>query len=433
LKNKQRMPFQNMTQEGWMNLGIAAILSFYIILLVRYIAQFDICEILGLDYCAFWSAGRIINDHGYAHIYDLILLQAYQRETFRVQHGFPIQPIAISYLPLFYIPFHLLSLLNVQSSYWIWTVLNLAVLIIYVRFFAKKVVGGSLPGRLLLLFLLPLPVFFNFVEGQVNVLLVIGIGEFIRAALSEKPIKAGLWLGSLLIKPQLLILLLPFLLLQRSFKVLRGFLISFVAVILISLFLIDVNGFGELFNMLFVSAGGGVQSNPWVMMNWRMLGENIGFFTSSTLGLTISIIGSMLTAGVTLVIFRKKIENDDTLFVIAVLGLCAATGAVTWHAHLHASMILIPPLVYLRIKNRINQKIFIAWVFVPVLIEFIGLFVLNFVYLGHLPLIFKQLNTFVYGLRGLIFNLVLLGWAIIQFVQAGKAPPISHSTAAFEE
>ena len=59
-----------------------------------------------------------------------------------------------------------------------------------------------------------MPVFLNFFFGQVNLWLLICAGEFFRAFLSAKPLKAGLFLGGWLLKPQLLILIIPFLLIQ---------------------------------------------------------------------------------------------------------------------------------------------------------------------------------------------------------------------------
>ena len=428
MNKKQQIPFQNLTKEGWINLGLAALVTFYIILIADAIRKLTTCESIVIDYCAFWSAGRIINDHGIASVYDFNLLQKYQRDVFHIQSGLSFQPFAIMYLPIFILPFQLLSLINLQFSYLIWIIINLVGLILYLRYFTKSILGNSLPIRLLLIFLLPLPVFYNFYEGQVNLLMVIGVGEFIRGVLSDKHIKAGLWLGSLLIKPQFLILFLPFLLIQGKLKVLIGFLISFLATMMISLFMIDIEGFIKLFNILAVSAEGGFVSNPWAQMNWRMIGEHLTLYTSSSFGLTIAIIGVILTAGVSLFIIGKKMDCDDDLFVIVVLGLLAATGSVAWHAHLHSSIILIPPLLYLFMKNQISRRLLLYWVFVPVLALFIGSFVMLLGERGILQDFIHQLYLLVNSMVGFIFNMVFLIWALVRLLRSDLLSQAINST-----
>ena len=44
---------------------------------------------------------------------------------------------------------------------------------------------------------------------------MIRTGEFIRSSLNKKPVLSGIWLAGLLLKPQLLILIVPIILLMR--------------------------------------------------------------------------------------------------------------------------------------------------------------------------------------------------------------------------
>jgi len=285
------------------------------------------------------------------------------------------------------------------------------------------VTGHSLPFRLLLLILISLPVFVNFIDGQVNTFLMILIGEFIRAVLLDKPYRAGAWLGGLLLKPQLLILIIPFLLIRRSIKLLSGFVASSVVIMLISFVLINVNGILALKNMLLGYSKGLPTNNIPAMMNWRMLGEHITSFTSPTIGWVIILIGSVLTVCATLVFFRKRIPPDPTRFAIALLGIFAATGAVTWHAHLHMSMVLIPPMLYLIMKNRFNKKLFSLWVFVPILAQFIGYILVAYIEIENLPMNIFQVMGFARGFPGFVINLLILGWAIKQYTRGRKEVP----------
>ncbi len=411
---KNQLPFQNMSRESWINLAIAATIILYIIQIGFFIFDGTICRNYAFDFCAFWSAGRVSNELSLVEVYDISLLKEYQKEIYLYEHneytifyGCPVP-----YLPTFLIPFKFLSILNLPSSFIFWTLFNLLVLIIYLWFFTKQTFRSPLSWRFILLLLLSLPVFVNFLEGQVNVFLVVFAGEFLRALFEGKTIKAGLWLGGWLLKPQLLILIIPILLFRKSIKVLLGFFVSSVIVLLTSFSLININGFFSLKNLLFEYSQGIPSNNIAVMMNWRMLGFHISSISSSTLGWGITIIGTVITTGCTLFFFRKWDSTDPTKTVIEMLGIFASTCAVTWHAHLHMSMILIPPLVYLMIKNKFSKNLFTAWVFVPILFQLIVIIIAYFLELSNLFEKSFQVFALSRGLPGFILNLLLFGWAI---------------------
>ncbi|MGZ6316856.1 MAG: glycosyltransferase 87 family protein, partial [Anaerolineales bacterium] len=220
----RRRPFQNMTAEGWQNLALTAILIFYIAQCALDIQWGNMCGHLAIDYCSFWSAGRVASTRGYADVYNLNIMESVQRSVFpaRYETGGTFATVPTPYLPIFVLPFSLLGFLGPFAGYWIWAILNLVVLLYYLRFFAIKMTGQPPSKRLMLLILLSLPVFLNFFYGQVNIWLTIFLGEYMRAAASGKPFKAGLWLAGLLLKPQYLILIGVAVLMQRSIKMLAG-------------------------------------------------------------------------------------------------------------------------------------------------------------------------------------------------------------------
>jgi len=232
--------------------------------------------------------------------------------------------------------------------------------------------------------MLSLPVFVNFQEGQVNIFLLVCVGEFIRMLLLEKPFIAGLWLGGLLLKFVLLILIIPFLLIQVKKKTLLGFFTFSFIIFLASFSLVGVEGMLALKNFLLDAVSGVPVNNIWAMINWRMVGWQVATISSSTLGWGITIVGTLITTGYTLFFFRKWDKADPIRTVMTLLGIFAATCVVSWHAHLHMSMILIPPMVYLMMKNRFNKNLFTAWVLIPVMVELIGIILSFFLQLGNL-------------------------------------------------
>ena len=410
-----------MTHSSWQNLALAAALTFYLILIGLFLINFGQikwCDNFAIDYCAFWSGGRIINERSIAEVYDLGTLLQFQKEIFPQATSPTFEPFAIMYLPVFIIPFKLISIIQLPYSYLAWTMLNFFGFILYLRFFVRKTTGKSLPLKILLMMLVSFPVFQNLYLGQVSFWLGISAGELMRAYLDDKPLKAGLWLGGWLLKPQLLVLILPFLLLRRSMKVIFGFAISSVIAMVTSFALIGVDGFLDLANTLFVAAGGGMASNTEVMMNWRMLGWHIESLTSPTIGWAVILVGTLLTVGVTGYVFRNRSSQEPTRLAVFLLGLFAATGAVTWHAHVHMSIILIPPMILLLMKKRFNQYLFSVWVFVPIFVQIIIIAIIPFIELE------SSAFSIIEGLRGFILNLLILGWAVFHY---NKAEEETHS------
>lgn len=407
-----------MKPGAWVNLAIVAAVTFYIIQIVIFIFAGNICQNYAFDFCAFWSVGKVSNEIGLVKVYDINLLKEYQKEIYLYEHNEYINfnPCPVPYLPIFLIPFRLLALLDHKLSFIIWTLLNILIFILYLRFFTRNISGQSLSWRLLLLFMLTLPVFVNFQEGQVNVLLMIFGGEFIRTYLENKPRLAGLWLAGWLLKPQLLILIIPFLLLRRSIKVLIGFFISSLTVLLISFSLINVDGLIALKNLLFDYSQGIPTNNIAAMMNWRMLGWHISTISSSALGWVTTIIGALITTCLISFILINWEKANQTKKIIGFMGIFAATCAITWHSHLHMAMILIPPMIYLLIKNQIDKRILFTWVFTPICFQFFGYLIAYFLQSnGNLINSFQTLNL-MRGLPGLLVNLLLLGWTISQFI-----------------
>ncbi len=366
-----------MTRENWINLAIAATITFYAIQIGIFIFEGTICKDYAFDYCLYWSGGNVSNKYSFKEVYDIELVRKIQLEIIPFDPGqsdnFAGSPVG--YFPIFLLPFTALSIFDLPFSYLLWSILNLIGLILYLRFFTKKLFGDPLPNRLLLIFMLSLPVFLNFREGQVNILLLICVGEFLRMLLSKKPFIAGLWLGGLLLKFVLLILIIPFLLIQKEKKALLGFFTSSFIIFLASICLVGIEGMLALKNLFLGYVSGSPFNNVSVMINWRMVGWHITTISSSTLGWGITIIGTLITAGLTFFFFRNWEEEDPIKTTIILLGIFAATCVVSWHAHLHMSIILIPPIAYLMMKYRFNINLVTAWVFIPVFVEMIGIII----------------------------------------------------------
>ncbi|MGA9397654.1 MAG: glycosyltransferase family 87 protein [Anaerolineaceae bacterium] len=420
VKTKHTLPFQNMAPGAWVNLVLVVMALFYLLQIISDQMKSKLCINLAVDYCTYWTVGRLSTTHGYASIYDQTLI--YQSESVFFTSGdaqsIKDRTIPFVYLPVFVFPFQILSFLDLRTSFIVWTLINIAGAFLYLRFFARSMTGSPPPMRLLFMSILSIPFFNNLFGGQTNLLLMISIGEFIRANVTGKPLRAGLWLGGLLLKPLFLILILPFLLLHRSYKTLISFSLVAVITLILSFAMIGATGFQALFQVYLDSAQGGSASMPIIMMNWRMLGVHLTGFVSATLGRAVVIIGTSLTLIATWFITRKSYLPDQFKSILAFLGILAATGAVTWHAHAPQTVMFLPLFVYLSLKSRSAERIFKIWVFSPVFFNIANLILAITTHFAPWVSTLILLQT---GVPALILNLVILIWAVFE-CRRGKTP-----------
>jgi hypothetical protein len=302
----------------------------------------------------------------------------------------------MAYLPIFVVPFQLLSLLPPATGYWIWTAVNLAAFALYLRHFTRRMGGQSASVRLLLLVLASLPVFLNLFAGQVAVWLAICAGEFLLALSAGKPFRAGLWLGGLLLKPHLLVLIGLVLLLQRSFRTLAGLAVTSSALLAACLLLSGPGAVLRMLDLWLVQGTGSGYSGVWLegQMNWRMLAFHLSAFADARLGTAIVVVGMLATLVITLYVWRRPLDLGGSSPAIAVLGIMAATALLAWHSHINTAMLLIPPIIYLAQAKILPSRALAWWVFLPASL---------FVGVTFMPQVLGRLNLFSDAAARLIY------------------------------
>lgn len=239
-------------------------------------------------------------------------------------------------------------------------------MVAYLIFFVHKIHPqnnfSSSEKRMMIGVLLSFAVIQNFYYGQVEVLLLICAGEFMRAAIKQKPFLGGLWLGFLLIKPQILVLILPALFLLKNWKTILGFLASGLGILAISFMLQGWQGFLSMINLWIKFVPGIASNSPETMMNWRMLGVQLNNLFSTHLGWIVTAVGMAGTLVMVLLLVHKKPAFGSPAWVMAVFGIFAATGAFTWHSHSHLAMIYIPFLLWGLFNQSIQKSLIDLWI-----------------------------------------------------------------------
>jgi len=118
-----------MTPKSRQTLALRLMLTFYALLAGIYLLNADqakLCDALAHDYCAFWSAGRIINEQGVGAAYDLEVMTDFQRSVYPAADSPGFETFAIMYPPPFILPFALLARLSLPLSFWLWSLVNFA-------------------------------------------------------------------------------------------------------------------------------------------------------------------------------------------------------------------------------------------------------------------------------------------------------------------
>lgn len=322
------------------------------------------------------------------------------------------------YLPFYLIPFQFLSRINLELSYWIWCLSNIVVLVTYILFFLRQLIRPEQnlisSSIFLLLSVISFSVFDNFVNGQLNILMVVCCGEFIRNTVEEKPFLSGAWLAGLLIKPQLLILIVPLLLIMRYWKVLCGFVVTAGFIGAISYFLTGIDGFIALMKLWvqFPTEYGGSNavSGAEMMINWRMIGLNTNRLINSSVGWVITLVGIALTITVVFLIMKTRPILGSPGWVVSMLGVFSATLAVTWHSHYHMALVLIPLLIYTTAFKLIPEIVFYLYSVITPLSVFGSVLIYQALHFLMKSQLMDETGMII-AVSGFLMNMVILYWA----------------------
>lgn len=407
---QKRALFKNLDARAWQNLILVALVTFYLLQTILNVAHDGLFFMTG-DYLAFWSIGHIANMQTYADVYDLETLSKAQASVMYPDGTTDYTPTPAPFLPIFILPFQVLALLSPQWSFLTWIAINLLVFILYLRFFINSLISKDRRSKLLFLFLLSFPVYWNLLWGQANVWLLICVGEFIRTIIKNKPFQAGLCLAGLLLKPQILVLAGLALLIQQAWKTLAGFMSASAIIFSVSLIMAGFNGLLQLFGLWLGYATGLPTNSPENMVNWRMIGIRLASLTSPTIGWGIALAGMVLSLWLVFSLWHYPLFESSPQHAFVLLGTMAATVILAWHAHVHMEMILIPSLIYLYSNGNLPDKLLNSWLFIPVASALLGLLLVSALISAGVIEQFTQVGVFFVALSTFGVNLYILLWS----------------------
>jgi hypothetical protein len=416
MDRRSRLPFRGLTTDNWLNLALASLLAVLLFYFVLELVLGRLCGQIGVDYCDYWSAGQVAATHGHVAVYDLEILDRVQKSILPVDADpAAIRVVPFPYLPIFVLPFQLLALLPPAPGFIIWSLLNLVVFWFYMRSFTRRL-GLETPSmRLSLMLLACLPMFLNLFSGQVSVWLMICTGEFMLAMIERSPIRAGLWLGGFVLKPQLLMLIVPILLLQRSWRVLAGLAICTFLAGAASAALIGTDGLIQMLALWQDYAAG--RASNWIegMMNFRMLGLQLSLLVHPWIGWGVAAAGMLAVLGLTLHRWRRSFDSEPRSIELGILGIMSATVTIAWHSHIHMAMVLLPPMILLLEARILPARALYYWIFLPSFLYVLAVFLppalvrLQFISNPGAPLVYLPFAAAQLGV-----TLYLFGWALLR-------------------
>ncbi|MCX7680862.1 MAG: DUF2029 domain-containing protein [Anaerolineae bacterium] len=398
----RRIPFRGLSTQELQNLGLCAVLVFYLLLFWWGFASGGLFLGLGGDYRCYWSAGYLARTQGFAQAYNLASLSAVQETMLPPPYNQNLSPLPMFFLPVFVLPFWLLSYLEPSLSFAVWTFLSVAAFCFYLFFLFRSWSGNSISPRLYIVLLLCFPVFSTLYWGTADVWLFIALGEFIRNGWNGRHFPAGLWLGLMWLKFQTLVLLIPALVLRRAWRALAGFLAMSGLLIGLSWLMVGTPGMVSLMNLWLGLAGGMPTSSAERMMSWRMLAVNLGHLVPAGLAWGVALIGMIVTLWLTWRCWAVNLFNEPERSALALLGLLAATNLLSWHLHFHTAITALPAMAYLLMQKRLPIALPLLWVYLPSA----GFFLSLVMSILNLPTV----SNLIYGLSGLTANLCVLVW-----------------------
>ena len=165
------------------------------------------------------------------------------------------------------------------------------------------------------------------------------------------------------------------------------------------------------------ASGPGLPTNDVpLMMNWRMVGTQLAHLMPGQIAWSIAIAGMILTILVALAIWTGPMKVDTLRYLVCMLGLLAATGAVAWHSHVPAAMVLIPTLLIFQAHPGTTLGNLLEWwVLMPAALYMVRLVFASLLHLGLLPNEVGSFLDFLAGIGLFVMNLVMLGWAARRF------------------
>jgi hypothetical protein len=362
----------------------------------------------GLDFMAFYAAGRVANTYGLPSTYQIELEQKVEQDV----RGVPLtegQVLLYNHLPYFVPVLAAVANENYASSLVRWAALLVLTSLCATTFLVNSLfTKREWPTRLavgasLITFF---PLFFSVCQGQDTAFLYLGVALWCVGFLKQRDTLAAAGLALVTVRPPIALLLaLPHLFKRRG--VLPRLLVLGGIIAFLTLILFTVEGIRDLVKLFVITAEGTwFGMKPEVMMNILGLIVRTMPFLSSRMVSTIAWVIFGLGLANIVVIWAKSSETSEPM-----IGLTIVIAVLTTpHLHEHDLTLLGFPLLFAA-RNEATSRLQ-----VQAAVALIGASVLFII-----GIVFSSLYYAVsYGLC-----ILLVWWLSMSFPQSKPVSPVA--------
>lgn len=314
----------------------------------------DPIERTGADFIAFYSAGRVAQEFGFARVYEANLQQAVQEKEvgFQLAQG---QVLLYNHLPFLLPILRAITNENYVHSFHVWVILLISIylisLIVLSKFLQSSGTEKTVTWLVALSAFLFLPLFFSLMNGQDTAFVFLGAALWLYGLASGNERIAGLGLSLTTVRPHLsLAFAIPMLVSHR--RIFFAYALGSSILAFLSVLLIGWEGTRQFIDFLFITTGG-----EWHGMNEKSMFNLLGLVIR-TLGPAAGdivrawswVIFAATVFGLSFLWWRKKAPQNHLIVLTVVLALFTSP-----HLHFHDLTLLLIPFFALvqfgEIKN----------------------------------------------------------------------------------
>jgi alpha-1,2-mannosyltransferase len=301
----------------------------------------------GIDFVAFWAAGRLAIEGKAVLAYDLSVHHAMELTFVQLQGQmpFPYPPpflLLVTPLGLLSFPYAFALWLIVTGGFYLWGTRRLA----------------PLPWSIVLPPILP-----NALVGQ-NGFLFTGLFAFAVEALRTRPFVGGMFFGCLVLKPQLAPLIPVALVAGRAWRAVAGAALSSVLLILVGLIAFGFDSYVACAQIM-AEYGQRISRESWP---WTEMASVFAFFrffgVSQPAAYTIQLVAAAVATAVT---WRAWASNKESRAEV----LAAAIVLLPPYLFTYDALLLVLPFAWL-LKHGEKRAAFVVWItcMLPILYYF---------------------------------------------------------------
>jgi hypothetical protein len=302
----------------------------------------------GVDYAICGAAAEVATRSSWAAIYDTeALTRAFAGWLAAgLDRGDPATFAAFPYPAPHLLPFFLTNMLGHVGGFAAWTILNIVLYAAIVRGLAGADRRDPLMSLAPFAFL---PFLFDLYIGQTVVLLAFGLDRALQAFDEGRERAAGCWLGLLLVKPQIGLIMVPVLLVRRRWSALAGLTLVGAGLAASTVLLAGADGVRDYLALARSFSGFRQVPRivyPWDMINVRgLLVQLLPASCGEAQGLRMVHLLSAALLLALIPVWRGPWNPRGARFARQVLATMIVALVAGFHSHIHAAVLLIPPLL----------------------------------------------------------------------------------------